>query len=124
MPGMWKIIFDPYFRKATWVIVGLCIGNTLTGINAINEFSTRIFEDMQKDNPGHGLKPVVGNALCGGIQWFACFVAPFLSYINVRGVIIGGFLVMGVFEVLLGFFAMHKHDYYVLVCLMLSLFVY
>ena len=124
MPGMWTVIFDPYFRMATWVVLGLCLGNTLTGINAINEFSSRIFEDMQKDNPGKGLKPVQGDALCGGIQWFACFVAPFLSYVNVRAVIIGGFMVMGVFEVLLGFFSMYKMDYLVLGCLMISLFVY
>ena len=79
---------------------------------------------MEKDNPGHGLKPVVGSALCGGVQVFACFVAPFLTYINVRAVIIGGFLVMGVFEVALGFFAMYDMNTPVLICLMISIFVY
>ena len=124
MPGMCTIMFDPYFRMATYVVFGLCVGNTLTGINAINEFTARIFEDIQKDNPGHGLKPVVGTALCGGIQWFACFVAPFLTYFNLRTIIIGGFLVMGLFEVLLGFFAMYHINLAVLACLMISLFVY
>ena len=124
MPGMCKVIFDPYYRMATYVVVGLCVGNTLTGINAINEFTSRIFEDIQKDNPGHGLKPVAGTALCGGIQWFACFVAPFLTYFNVRAIIISGFLVMGVFEIALGFFAMYHINLAVLACLMISLFVY
>ena len=58
---------DPYFRSATIIVVGLCLGNSLTGINAINAFSGRLLEDIEKDNPGHGIKPALGNAMVGGI---------------------------------------------------------
>ena len=105
VPGMWKVMTDPYYRFATWMVVGLCGANTLTGINAINFFSTRILSDIKADNPDHGLTPVQGDALLGGIQWIACFIAPFLTYFSMRAGLIGGFIAMGVFEILVGVFA-------------------
>ena len=102
---MWKVMTDPYYRFATWMVVGLCGANTLTGINAINFFSTRILSDIKADNPDHGLTPVQGDALLGGIQWIACFIAPFLTYFSMRAGLIGGFIAMGVFEILVGVFA-------------------
>ena len=124
MPSMWTVCTDPYFRMATYVVFGLCLGNTLTGINGINEFSSRIFEDIRRDNPGHGLKPVVGNTLCGGVQVFACLIAPLLANFNLRAVLVAGFIAMGIFEVLLGTFITLKMNNAVLGCLVISLFIY
>ena len=104
LPSMWTVMTDPYFRGATIMVVGLCLGNSLTGINAINAFSARLLQDIEKDNPGKGIKPTLGNAMVGGIQWIGCIVAPFFSGMNVRKVLIGGFLIMGAFEIGLGIF--------------------
>ena len=124
VPSMWKVMTDPYYMWATWMVVGLCGANTLTGINAINFFSTRILSDIKKDNPDHGLTPVQGDALLGGIQWIACFVAPFLTYFSMRAGLIGGFIAMGFFEILVGVFATLEWNNIVLVMMMISLFIY
>ena len=121
---MCTVIFDPYFRAATAVCVGLCLGNSLTGINAINSFSTRLLTDINNDNPDHSIKPALGNAMVGAIQWLGCLVAPFVSGINVRKVLISGFLVMGAFEIALGIFNVYHKDTLVLGCLLGALFTY
>ena len=54
----------------------------------------------------------------------ACLVAPFLSGLNVRVVLISGFLVMGGFEFALGIFKIVGMNNLVLICLLASLFVY
>ena len=120
----WTVIVDPYFRAATAVVVALCLGNSLTGINAINSFSSRLLTDINNDNPDHSIKPALGNAMVGGIQWLGCLVAPFVAGVNVRKVLISGFLVMGAFEIALGIFNVYHKDTIVLGCLLGALFTY
>ena len=43
MPSYWTVATDPYFRMSTWMVIGLIIGNSVTGINAINAYTTTIF---------------------------------------------------------------------------------
>ena len=59
---MWTVLTDPYYRKASWVVAGICWANTLSGINVIDFYSTRILAGIDQDSGGKGLTPVQGDA--------------------------------------------------------------
>ena len=43
-PGYIRALTDPDYRRATFICMALAFTNQLTGINAINIYSTTIYE--------------------------------------------------------------------------------
>lgn len=54
---------DPKYKIATWVCIFMAICVQATGINAINIYSTGIYEKIQESSDGKGISPPVGSAI-------------------------------------------------------------
>ena len=97
-PGYYRALTDPQYRRATYICIGLAIFNQLTGINAINIFSTKIYSDIQAESSSGsgGISPPVGSVLNTTAQVLACLISPYVSYFNFRTIINIGFLLLAI----------------------------
>ena len=63
-PGYYRALTDPDYRMATFICMALAITNQLTGINAINIYSTTIYQNIQDESGGDGgISPRLGSVL-------------------------------------------------------------
>lgn len=94
--GYIRALSDPRYRMATSICIILAISVQLTGINAINIYSTTIYENILKSSGGSGITPRIGSVLNATAQEIACFVSPFVAWFSFRAIINGGLLIMGI----------------------------
>ena len=93
-PGYLAACIDPKYRRATFMCVVLSITNQGTGINAINLYSTQIYQTIQDQSDGGGISPNVGAVLNIGAELIACLCSSFVIYFNFRTIMNGGLLIM------------------------------
>ena len=63
-PGYIRALTDPKYRMATYICMILAFANQLTGINAINIYSTTIYQNIQDESGGDGgISPRLGSVL-------------------------------------------------------------
>ena len=71
--------------------------NQTTGINAINIYSTTIYQNIQDESGGDGgISPRLGSVLNGVAQVFGAVTSPFIAYFSFRTIFNGGLLIMGI----------------------------
>lgn len=64
-------LFNPIYRKATWVNLCYIVFHELTGINVIMLYSTTIFKQMK----GGSFTPRLGTQIVGIVDLLACFLS-------------------------------------------------
>ena len=109
--------------RATWFCVAFIIFGQLTGVNAIMWYSNSVIKLMH--NNGGGITPRMGTIMIGLAGFFGALIAIFPArYFGRKTLVCVGHCVMGVFLVLVGFFAFKSYNNTALAFIMLFLVTY
>jgi len=82
-------LFNPQYRKGTWVNIGYMVFHELTGINVINLYSHKIFQDMKAN--GGGINVRDGVTIVGIANLIASLISTQgVKYIGRRTLLIYG----------------------------------
>jgi hypothetical protein len=101
--GYCRVLSDPMYRGATYMVMAIAFFNQFSGVNFIGIYSNDIFTDMQKT--GSSITPSVGSAYLGIAQFVGCCIAPFVGMVlGLKKVFVVGQLVMGVCLLLVAIF--------------------
>lgn len=77
--------------------VMMALSVNLTGINAINIYSTAIYKIIQEQQvDGGGITPPVGAVINTTGQVIACIFSPMFSYFSFRTLFNGGYLFLAI----------------------------
>ena len=118
-PGYIRALTDPDLRMATYICMALAFTNQLTGINAINIYSTTIYQNIQDESGGDGgISPRLGSVLNALAELFACATSIFVSYFSFRTIVNGGFPVMGISMAIVAVLEIETKDT-LLICFMM-----
>lgn len=124
-PGYIKALTDPKYRGATIICMILAVTNQMTGVNAINIYSTTIYQNIQDESGGDGgISPRLGSVLNAAAQLFAAATSPLVSYFSFRTIINGGFFFMGISMAIVATFEIEHMDTMLVVMMMIFLAVY
>lgn len=74
-PGVMQVLCDPRYRKATFIGIVLAAFNQLSGLNALNFYSSDIFDSVLKSDDA----ATIGTALTGLAQLLGVCVTPLLA---------------------------------------------
>ena len=103
----------------------MAIANQITGINAIEMYSTTIYQDIQDQSQGGGtITPKVGTVLNGAVQVFAAATSFILGRFKLRMIINGGLAIMGVSLLAIAIFAMYDFNDLLVYMMLVYLAVY
>ena len=97
----------------------------MTGINAINIYSTTIYQNIQDESGGDGgISPRLGSCLNAIAQLLACITSPFVAWFSFRSIINGGFFFMSIFMALVAVFEILEDDTVLVLMMMCFLALY
>lgn len=117
-------MFNPMYRRGTWVAVILMVFHELAGSNAILLYSNIIIKKMNKDDP-NAISPRVGTYLVGIVNFLSSLCALYLiKKLKRRTLLVPGHVLMGTCHVLIGVFAILNKDTGTLVMLLSFLAAY
>lgn len=93
-----QVLFDPQYRRASWVGIFLAMFQIFTGINIFMSYSNIIFE-------GSGMPTTTITAIIGVVNFFTVFGgAYFLFNFGRRSIMLWGTLLIGISNILIGLF--------------------
>ena len=120
---MKEAIFGPQHWKATWFCVAFIIFGQFTGVNAIMWYSNSIIALMYEQ--GGGITPRLGTVLIGLAGFFGALMAIFPArYFGRKTLVCAGHCAMGIFLILVGYFAYKLYNNAALAFIMLFLVTY
>ena len=103
----------------------LSLANQLTGINAVNIYSTTIYQNIQDESGGDGgISPRVGTCLNGAAQVIGAAASPLVAYFSFRTIINGGFLILAVSMIVLSIFTIEGWNTILVIIMMVYIASY
>ena len=123
--GYVKALTDPSYRRASIICIIMATAIQGTGINAINIYSTKIYQDIQDESGGTGgISPRLGSVLNGVAQMIACGLSPLMTYFSMRAIINRGFFIMAISMFVISVFAAEGMNNLLVVFMMIFLFTF
>ena len=94
---MIKALTDIDYRRATWILIFVSVGNQMAGINILTVYATSIFDDCAKGGGPASFSPKA----CTYFTGMSGFLGAFLSNFSVKRfsrkqIFIGGHVSIGV----------------------------
>jgi SP family arabinose:H+ symporter-like MFS transporter len=118
-------LFDPKYRKATWVNIGYMFFHEVTGYNIILLYSSSIFAKIKNSHGEHSFKGRLGTEIIGVINVIFAVLALYLvKKVGRRVLLIWGHLGMAVSFGLFAYFSTYNNDKGALAMIMFFLMFY
>ena len=115
-------LFDPKYKKATWINVGYIFFHEFAGINVINLYSSQIFA-TNKDH--FAFRPKFGTLLIGFANVIGCvFSILTIKKFNRRTIMIYSQLMFAFLHVLVGIASLQEDNFLMLVGIFLFVMIY
>ena len=120
---LYDALFNPRYRKSTWVNIGYLIFHELTGINVIILYSSAIFQQMS--TPDSKFTPKTGTYMVEIINAISALIAIYvIKKIGRRTLLIFGHFTIAVIHALVGYFEIKGMSDSMLAMILLFIFVY
>ena len=94
-----QVLFDPKYRRATWVCFVLNCFNQFSGVNALNQYAVRFLERIQEDSAGaFPVSPKNGSYVIGASNGISALCAILImANFGRRPILIAGEATMAIF---------------------------
>ena len=116
---MCEVLFDAKYRTCTYMLIIFALLNQLSGVNAINLYSTDMLKTIQ------GLDPTLANYMLMSGACFGTVAGPLLGkYFSLRTMLIGGEFALAIELTLIALFSYYQISYGLLICMILFQFTY
>jgi len=88
---MCTILFDAKYRSCTWFLIVTVVLSQLSGVNAINIYSSDMLKKIE------GLDPILANYMLMSAACFGTIAGPMLEkYFTIKTLMMGGEFFLGV----------------------------
>ena len=118
-PGMCEVMVNAKYRSCTFLLIIFALLNQLSGVNAINFYSTEMLKTIE------GLDPTLANYMLMSGACFGTVAGPLLGkFFPVSSMLIGGEFALAIELALIAAFSYYQISYGLLVCMILFQFTY
>lgn len=119
-----EAITSSYYAAATWTAMAFAFFSQASGVQSLNLYSNQILAEIFASHQLQNLNPTRATNGIGLFQLAGAAMAPFLTKVPTKVIIIGGQFCVAILIALVGVFNSLDMMFWLLICMYAQLFIY